>query len=79
MIILRIPDIMVTFYHIKFNTQYTELSFYYDTGKIIELFDFLFPINPLFQFILFYKYNKNFRESFEERFSKNTMTNKNLQ
>lgn len=67
LIILRAPDIIATIYHIKLNTHYTKLSFYYDIGKIIELFDFLYTVHPVFQFVLFYKFNRYFRESFQDQ------------
>lgn len=51
LIILRFPESLATIYHIKLNNSYTILSYYYDTENIIELFDFIFLLNPFFQFI----------------------------
>ena len=68
--LIRFPESIATIFHIKINTRFNELSFYYDTVKIIELFDFLFVLNPVFQFILFYKYNRVFKESFTEKMCK---------
>ena len=68
LIIIHVPEIVATIYHIKYNNSFNVLNYYYDTQKIIDLADFLFLINPLFQFILFYKFNRNFRESFMDKF-----------
>jgi hypothetical protein len=75
-IILRIPDILATYFHIKLNTSESEFSYYYDIGKIIDLFDFLFTLHPFFQFILFYKFNRNFRESFQDKINSISCTSR---
>ena len=66
--ILRLPEIIALYYHIKLNIYYSKLSYYYDIGKINELFDFLFTLHPVFQFILFYSHNRAFIESFHDKF-----------
>lgn len=66
LLILRAPEVVALYYHIKLNLHIEALNLYYDTGKINELFDFLFTLHPLFQFILFYHFNKNFRDSFQD-------------
>lgn len=70
LVFLRFPETIALLYHIKINSYYTDLSYFYDTNKIIDLFDFLYSLHSTFQFILFFKFNKYFKESAKDIFIK---------
>lgn len=78
MIISRIPEIvfnglaMKTFFEKQINA-FTEkdISYYFDMSRLLEYSDFFFTINGIFQFIIFYNFNRNFKESFNKIFLNN--------
>lgn len=69
---LRIPELMVTFIEIKKYSNYNRKIYTnIDYQKVIGFFDFLFSINSLTQFMLFYLFNSNFRKSALNLINKN--------
>lgn len=70
LLVLRSPEVVATIYHMKFNAEPTQLSYFYRVGSLNEIFDFVYTLHPVFQFILFYKYNQYFRDSFVSIFKK---------
>lgn len=76
MVLLRIPDLFLFVYGCSFiyNSveiiKITDLEKYYDTPRILEMSDFIFSLNGIFQFIIFYFFNRNFRDSFNDIFVK---------
>lgn len=73
MITLRMPELVFTYNDLKYERMHNFNIYYYDTTKAIENFDFLFPLNGMFQFLAFYFFNKNFKENVRDSFKyKNT-------
>lgn len=69
LIFLRSPEILATIFNIYIYSKESylfEFSLYF-SSNLNELFDFLFLLHSTFQFFLFYKFNKNFKESFNDR------------
>lgn len=83
MLILRAPEITastlyycIDFGHIKIistNDKLITALGYFDLTKLNEITDFLFSINTVFQFLMFYRFNKNFRIGFQNSFLKSKM------
>lgn len=61
---IRIPEIFAMVYYVIFYRGLTEQFTVYFNSNINEIFDFMFVFHPLCQFYLFYKFNRNFNESF---------------
>lgn len=69
-LIFKIPEIAATTYYVVFNfgdISNDQFKYYLVTtanfGILNEVFDFVFCLNGVFQFILFYNFNKKFNES----------------
>lgn len=76
---LKIPEIINSYYYIKFNFILDEknpgesFNFFcwislYDCDKLSGDSDFLFNLNGLFQFLIFYFCNSKFRKNFRNLF-----------
>lgn len=73
MILLRIPDSIALIYSIFLNQRMDRYYFCSFLSldscvRISEDFDFLFSLNGMVQFLLFFFFNKNFKESFIDLF-----------
>lgn len=72
-VVLRSPEILSLVLEIKeSNDSSNDTLTLYFKSNINEIFGFLFLLHPVFQFFLFYKFNRTFRESFKDAFKKNT-------
>lgn len=71
-IILRVPEMVFSikylFLHKVVNSRSNLLCDYVECSDIMDWFDFLFPLNGVLQFCLFYTFNNNFKESFNSIF-----------
>ena len=71
-VLLRIPEIVALVYYLIFNLEMPAFCIYdYQCDIIADLFEFLFALSGVFQFILFYCFNKKFKESYKDAFNIN--------
>lgn len=75
-LIIRLPEIILAFLYIS-NSEFLKCQ-YEVCLEYVEYFDFLFQLNGFCQFLLFYLFNKNFNESFKDRFLKSEIKKESI-
>lgn len=63
MVITRFPDLFCIFFQYQGLDKKLDIETLANSSNISEYLEFLFALNGIAQFILFYFFNKNFRES----------------